>query len=416
LPPEIILFGLCLVAVLAIARLATWNPLVGLLVWVSFLPLQLDTVGALGIRLAPSDLILAGLTTAAAFRLLKQRPLVPQMDDILRATLILLGWLCVASISTMLSVGHMATYVVINKLLGFASLVLTYVIVRTTLGPIDMIRQALHWYCIVGSVWNLLGLGGYALWKWGGILSPMIYHPHGEDRLQGFLLDPNAYAGFVVSVALVQLAIGARPLPGYSTRVAVLNSALLLLGIFLADSRSAWLAMTCGVVALALHVALREHRRILIPCLLLGTISVGFLWLSLQSDLRDNSLVERMDLVHLALASVASSPLWGSGLGWHDSLIHSTYLWLLAETGLIGFMLLGTFLIGLYIRIRIAWNSADSQTLQVGLAGVAVLGGWMGLMIGLESLYQRHYWYLMAVVCSASWADRSGTSSSRKGR
>lgn len=97
--------------------------------------------------------------------------------------------------------------------------------------------------------------------------------------------------------------------------------------------------------------------------------------------------------------------MWGIGLGGFAAvpagrgyIIHSTHLWLLTEAGLVGFLLRIHFFVRAYLLSRTAWRAADDRTRFVGLAGVSCLGAWLGLMIGIEALYQRHYWFLCAAI------------------
>lgn len=408
--------ALILAALGAVTYLAMRKPMAGLLVWVGVFPFQLDTACTIGFRFAPADIALVGLLLAFAIRAWRGRTSVPGMDGVLRASLLLLAWLVVASGHTLLSAGTIPQYVLLNKLLGLASLIASYWLMKSLLPTVKRASQALRWYCSIGTLWNLAGLAAFGSWKWAGSFKPMIFAPGWEDRLRGMLVDPNAYAGYLVSVTLVQLCLVATSTSSERPVLGVVNSGLLLLGLGLADSRSAWLALICGVAVLVLHLSLAERRRLLGPGLLLGVVALTFLWLSFgasssyELEMRSRALGFRFDLTLAAFDAFASSPVWGTGVGdFHlrgSYIVHSTYLWLLAESGLIGLLLFFYVVVRAFSVGRSALRVSDERARLLGLTGVAILGGWLGLMVGVEALYQRHYWFLCAAAGAVPWATR----------
>ena len=416
-------------ALAAVVYLAIRRPMAGLLVWVALFPVQLDTAHTLGFRFAPADIVLTGLLLAFVILTWRSRASAPGTDRFLRAASVLLAWLVVASGITLVSVGTLPQYVLLNKLLGLASLIASYWLVTGLLQTVDNASRVLRWYCSIGSLWNIAGLIAFGGWKWSGSFKPLIFAPGWEDRLKGMLVDPNAYAGYIASVTLVQLCLVATSVSSKRPVVGIVNFGLLLLGLGLADSRSAWLALTCGVAVLVLlYLSTTERRRLLVPGLLLGVVAFTLIWLSVDAssyelNMRSRALAFRLSLARAAFDAFASSPVWGTGVGdFHlrgGYIIHSTYLWLLAESGIVGLLLFFNAFVRAFNGGRSSSQASDQQLRLLGLMGIAVVGGWLGLMFGVEALYQRHYWFLCALVgvaCRTLNSDCHHRSQVRTGR
>jgi O-antigen ligase len=408
-------------ALLAATWLAMWRPIAGVFLWIALFPVQLDTFQRLGFRLAPADVVLAGLVAATILRKLFLRQGWAKVDGAFRAALLLLVWLILATLSTLLSLGHIPSYVLVNKLLGLTLLVASYWLVLETIRSRELVERSLEVFCWLGSAWNVVGLAAYGCWKYAGVLSPFIFYPRGEDRLTGLLVDPNAYGGFLAVVLLIQLTLVAANRSKIPAWVWAPNTALLFLGLALTYSRSAWLASLCGAVALVLHLARRERTRlfgfalaallVVLPVFLLASrTSISEIW-SLAS--RTPQITTRFSLVLDALRSFSSSPVWGIGVGVfttlpvsHGLIIHSTYFWLLAETGIVGLLLMGWFLVRVYLEARVSYKGGGPRSRWIVLAGIASLATWLGFMVGIEGLYQRHFWFLCATIGAYYLAER----------
>ncbi|MEE2628981.1 MAG: hypothetical protein VX670_10920, partial [Candidatus Latescibacterota bacterium] len=76
---------------------------------------------------------------------------------------------------------------------------------------------------------------------------------------------------------------------------------------------------------------------------------------------------------------------------------HSTYLWLLAETVLIGLVLFLAWSRSLYVTASKILGGGNSAPHLPAIVVVSVLCAWLGLMVGIEASYQRHYWFLLAL-------------------
>jgi O-antigen ligase len=147
------------------------------------------------------------------------------------------------------------------------------------------------------------------------------------------------------------------------------------------------------------------------PVVLLSSrTSISEIW-SLAS--RTPQIATRFSLAVDALRSFSSSPVWGIGVGVFPTLpksngliIHSTYLWLLAETGVIGLLFLIYVLVRIYLQGRAIYRVGNPRSRWIALAGISSLGAWLGLMVGIEGLYQRHYWFLCAAIGAVYLAEK----------
>jgi O-antigen ligase len=90
----------------------------------------------------------------------------------------------------------------------------------------------------------------------------------------------------------------------------------------------------------------------------------------------------------------------------HGLIIHSTYFWLLAETGIVGLLLMGWFLVRVYLEARVSYKGGGPRSRWIVLAGIASLATWLGFMVGIEGLYQRHFWFLCATIGAYYLAER----------
>jgi O-antigen ligase len=131
----------------------------------------------------------------------------------------------------------------------------------------------------------------------------------------------------------------------------------------------------------------------------------------------DVTVVLRMEGYMAAMEMWQRNPVFGEGLGvhlHHESLkknqkytpvqIHNTALWLLAETGLAGFLVLFCIFIVLFHKL---WNLARSPPGDGAIdiwfpsAVLLILVGWSVMSLFHEMMYQRILWLLTGMALSA---------------
>lgn len=163
--------------------------------WVLLLPVQIDTTEALGFRLAPGDVALAVMAAlllatkgpCAILRALRKRsPLI--------LALALAFWFCLTLPVSVHALGGISSYVLINKIIGLACLILILATFSFFIESTEHVAWATKWYVRLGSVWNVLGFIALVLYIVGQIRTPFVSD---SGRLAGLLVDPNAYGGFL---------------------------------------------------------------------------------------------------------------------------------------------------------------------------------------------------------------------------
>jgi len=390
-----------------------------ILTFIALLPVQLETTKALGFRVAPADAILAAVAIllvgtqgpSVLLRDLRKRPAVI-------GAAILALWFCFTLPVTARALGRITSYALINKILGLGCLILVLATFSTLINSRELVSWASRWYVCFGSVWNALGLLAWVVYAVGKIHTPFVFGP---GRLSGLLIDPNAYGGFLVTIFLMQLGTLQLAWRPWARWGGVWNSLLLLVGIFLTISRSAAVALCAGGLLLWLEYQGRE-KRVVRLLLLIGMVTAILIWVqplwqlrscsleapevteeSAEAMARIQNLSQRFSVMLAALKAFTRSPLWGIGLGVFPHLegsggliIHNTFLWLLTETGVIGFLIFGFVMVAIWLAYRKAKVLGDSEI--AGLASVVI--AWLGLMLGIEAFYQRHFWFLCALIVS----------------
>jgi putative inorganic carbon (hco3(-)) transporter len=182
------------------------------------------------------------------------------------------------------------------------------------------------------------------------------------------------------------------------SRVDWLNTLLLVAGLSMADSRSAWLAVILAVVCMLVYRESRSGRAAVAALSVVVVLGIALIVLSSQQPVRIHALQERLELVRESLRLTASAPVLGVGLGSRPYVIHSSFLWLLAESGIPGVLLLCTMLFGFRRVVLRARRQPHPAARMVGTIGISILVLWAGVMLGIEAMYQRYYWVLAGVV------------------
>jgi len=239
---------------------------------------------------------------------------------------------------------------------------------------------------------------GDRLWYW-------IPVAHGLPGPVAGFINPNHYAGFLALLLPAAIAGLAGALPAHRFRCLhvggwLLCVVILAVGIATSLSRGGLLAATAGVVVTT-GLLLRDRRRFglvtlcLLP-LLVGVVAlaayrlppVGQRLASLRSPLRTDSVVERMDAWQGALRIWRRYPLAGCGANafrvTYPQARHTTerdyrtfaeneYVQWLAETGLVGLLLLLALIVALVRHARTGagvGEGDDSRCTNARLAGV----------------------------------------------
>jgi putative inorganic carbon (hco3(-)) transporter len=383
--------------------------------YVIFLPVQIAVSPSL--RLAPSDgflaLALLGFTLRVG-RLQVVRSAWSFWHFGLVASCLL--YTLVALTRT----GYVTREALLNKDVGLLVLFAAYAVITGQTNSWPRIRRVLRLLIVTVAVQNVVCLVAFAALTIVGVSLP------GMDfrgaRLTGLLLDPNAYGGLLVLVLSIHMvaSCGKRPLvPGIAGGLVTLTLAI---GTLLTYSRSAWTGLALVFVLTMLLRPKTGVRLAIVSALaIVGVLQVfGPNYLSQMSHLalRQSQVDARVQLINQALDMFSRSPAFGVGLGvFNDNvgqIIHNTPIWILTESGALGLIFLTGFALW-FVRtgvraFRLA--SAEQKPLALGLltANIAM----MGLSMGIEALYQRHWWLVLALIVSAHSAARTDVSARRR--
>jgi O-antigen ligase len=234
-----------------------------------------------------------------------------------------------------------------------------------------------------GSAALLAGMvGGASAIAAYSLADRLLNGPHLGDRQQSLLERPLGYAnalGILCALALVVLVGLGVPTRGRARAVAVAAcAAVLVTALALTQSRASWAAAAAG---LAVAAAVRGRRR----ALAVAFASLAGLALASASILTAFTVPARLqargDYWHVAWRAAGERPLLGWGAGafdlvwgafgdlahWRGALdAHSLYLETLAELGVVGVVLLASFLVPVVAAFR---ASAPSRVTAAALGG-----------------------------------------------
>lgn len=384
------------------------RPVVGLYAWIVFLPVQLAfTRPLIGVRLAISDIFI-GCTLIALllFILIYKKALVRTSLNIHMLALILIFILC--TLITYYSLGYVPRETWLNKDLGLLILIFSFfAFVFLVRKDGKRFHTCIRLLLISGSIVNIFALAVYFFYIIAGVSIPSF-----GGRFEGFLVDPNAYGGYLSVIFLIQLSVLIARQKMFLPLLMRINSLLLLFGIILTESRSAWIGLVLGLVALLWFYRARFGRTIKVLLPLIIIITGIFIVLYTQTGLqilssvdRTNTIEIRWQLIETGLELWKHNPVFGIGIEAFSELsplyldksyiIHNTYVWLLVETGIVGLAVFTLLLLRVAKNIGIAIkNLPEERGIAIGIFCAFI--SMLGFMIGIEAAYQRHLWLLFA--------------------
>lgn len=220
------------------------------------------------------------------------------------------------------------------------------------------------------------------------------------SAIKGFAQNRNAYAFQLIMALCIVLSLLER------RRLTLFIVAILISNIALSFSRS---GIGTGTLIILLAAILNSAYR---GRLLLVAALAGVAALAVYTAIGSYQVAERLTAVAAAnfaerfetitggLRLFEAHPVLGAGLGayrneGHPSttgeplIIHSTYIWLLAETGLVGFLAFVTpAALVIFREWRRARADATSAAIVLCFFAMAIMG------VPADMLYQRTFWIL----------------------
>lgn len=397
-----------------------WQDGLSVLLAVSFHFLTTVSLGGLSLRVGSSDLLLPVLCLIFLrewFRL--GRPALTWRLPHLHTWLFLLTvWLLVSLVVGYVHIGAWDRWALFNKMVGWFIL-LAYFLVggwvvysRNSGEP----RVFLKAYLIAGWAISVYCIVIYTL-SWHDVI-PVDY----GGRFQGFSDNSNAFGCIVAVMLALQLPYMANGRL-FSPWVHRVGFAVAALALVFAGSRSAFLGLACAVPVLLAtrQVNLRETLwgfgigGAIVSVLLYAPLAIQDnvaadtkavakkeFYVLRGYQLQDSGVLTRLQVSQDAIRLWRQSPMIGVGLGrfyWeerrvgHTLVIHTTLLWLLTETGVIGMMLFLSFFLVCAGAIVRPWRWGTHDPFQMGMLAVLIVVA--GASVGTEMMYQRHVWFLL---------------------
>lgn len=288
--------------------------------------------------------------------------------------------------------------VLFAKVIGMSILFVLFLAITTFVETVADVRRLLSVLVKVIVAQNIVATGLYLV----RANVPLI---NGDgSRLSGMLPDPNAYGSLLVITSAMLLATMASPSPLLSRRASRLAVVTLPLSIVLTSSRTTWVAF--AVVLLIYAVARPGAAAKYILAVGFGLVVVAvFVAPSLteqQIVLGTRGTGGRVELAEAMIDAFWRSPVVGIGIGRffqeQGVIIHNTVGWFLGEFGLVGLTVIGGVLLTTAMRVRRVYQRSDEPARSLALALGLAFAGMCVVSLGIEALYQRWWWVIMALI------------------
>jgi O-antigen ligase len=370
-----------------------------MLAYVALLPYQFEV--SKDMNFAPADCILLLVVLLAAGQLKYSEPAWTIWHWGIIFTFI------AGSLAAAWRFGVLDRYELVNKDAGLLLPFLSYAAITSTVTGWDSLRRILRVFTLSVVFENILAVGSFLAAYFYGVDTP--FARYGGERLSGMLLDPNAYGGLLIVALVICEGASWGPAPLFR-RPALWGCRLTLaLGILFTFSRSAWTGLGVALLLLAAvkpRLALRPVFASLIaaPFLILA-MGERFVPTVERLASRPKQVQQRFDLIHEALHAFASHPLVGGGLGSFrltaGEVAHNTLMWFLADFGIVGLTVVLGFLAWFFAQAWSAYRLAPETERALVLALLLAHAAMLGLAMGIEAFYQRHWWLIFGLIASS---------------
>jgi hypothetical protein len=367
------------------------------------LPIQFSTAGLGSMRLAPSDTFLL-LYCLAALR--DRRMFRAPVFSCWHVALLLV--FALATLTAVLATGELSRYVLVNKCFGLLLLLGIYAAVAAESWTYERMRRMARLFVLSVSIMNALAVlsyYGYAPW-----LAAHVFRAEYTNRLAGMLIDPNAYGGLLAVALAIQVStyFSEKPVVGGAPGILMVLS--LALGILLTYSRSAWISAVMIILGL---VFVNKRACFALVGTIAGLITIAHLTADeaavrsmIHMASRPEQVESRVTIISKAIPMFLDSPILGIGMGRfydaHRIIIHNTPVWFLTEFGFVGFFAFCGYAAWIGLRGRRAYKIAPRSERALVLGLLMAHAAMLGLSVGVEALYQRHWSVAVAMLVAAS--------------
>src|SRR3984957_17589074 len=319
---------------------------------------------------------------------------------------ILLTFAC-GSLVAAVRFGELDRYELLNKDAGLLLPFLSYAAITPVVTDWDSLRHILRVFTVSVVAENFVAIGGFLAAYFFHVATPFTRYE--GLRLSGMLLDPNAYGGLLVVALVICESASWGQTPLFQRPMLWFSRITLDLGILFTFSRSAWLGLGLAFLlffAIKPLVAVRPLLAAIAagPCVV-SLMGHRFLPVFEEMASRPKQVQQRFDLIHQALQAFARHPLLGGGLGSFrlavGEVAHNSVMWFLADFGILG---VSAFLAFLGWFLTAAWSAywfAPQRQRPLVLALFLAHAAMIGLAMGIEAFYQRHWWLVLGLIGSA---------------
>src|SRR5699024_7852961 len=280
-----------------------------------------------------------------------------------------------------------------QALLSFGALtiylLLTVLIVSTYIAKsnrnLKYLWNGYVWSAIISACLILLIQIGVLPWK------EVIFY--GDYRLEGFFKDPNVFGPYMVAPTIYMIG---RSLSGKKRALSIITVSVFLILIFQAGSRGAWLNLFVSLVVFFILFDRKYSKRVyyFIPIVAIVLILIQLSSFEFNSILEQRTELQAYDYTRFsnwyeAFGTFLVKPL-GVGAGQSISKLgmapHNVYLILLADYGLIGFIIWGAFGIHTLCGYK---NPSDKTNNLIYITAYASLIGILANSFFIDSTHWR---------------------------
>lgn len=379
-------------------------------------------INGTAIRISAADLLLPFIGCIFLYRFYKdQFALIKwEIKFIFWFLFILSLWMFVSLVLGYFEIGRIQNWALINKFFGWFVL-LGFFVFGALISNQCSVASKEKFFKILLSV--ALITGAIDIWLFMENLLGLSNYP----RIEGFAGNPNAY-GFLIAVIMLSSIAWQNQTVRKMSLFHLLTFGILGCLIIFSGSRSAWLAIALGLLALliAQRINLTHMLKIVLVTVVffISIISIPeyfsndkeqfSLYVTRPNLASDNGIKTRIELMESAVTQWQTHPITGVGLGSFIAkekqkgkhlTIHATTLWLLVETGIIGLSLFTAFFC--YVVYELWKRRYDDSAGSFYVGGLAVLIAFMAASIGMEAMYQRHVWFFAGWAIAQSFAQKT---------
>jgi O-antigen ligase len=356
-------------------------------------------LGIVLVQPAPPDFVLVIVIAIAAVTgridLSRVRPII----GLLLVTFVSLN---VISMFEIIDVGRAALFFSITLyLVAFAVWLCSFV------NSPDRARIVVVGYVFAATASAVIGLASV------GLPVPFRGQIYYNERVQAFFQDPNVFGPFLVPAAAIMLQETIEPrLIRLRPAFKLLIIGTLLGGVLFSFSRGAWINAVVAIVVVFAVTAIRRGGARRAGRLLAVTMITGGLLLAIFSAIGSVKFLderaalqqydtERFSAQRTGIELATQNPI-GIGPGQFEAVsplsTHSIYVRVLAEQGLLGFMVVLALLL---VTLLLATQNALAGRSTFGIGSAALLGSWAGILVNslvVDTAHWRHLWLIAPLI------------------